>query len=321
MEKKSYAIDDFPKFFWEAMDNNFSNFTQIRYLSALVSEMAYHEVLCEELGKHRRLRVIPCEGFKKIISSKRSTSMSRVFEGGDFREVQTNIDVVSTASTKVILFRFYGHMFISIRGTVPSYANDWKSNFKSRMMGIITYERKLSPMMVHEGFLREAMALFDLLCAKLHNSKPKLLFVTGHSLGGAVATLLSIFLSLSSIRPYSTVVFGSPRVGNWDMNHNLCQLFSSGSFSFVSNDKDMVQTVPWKSRGYVDFPNRIDAFGRIHLPSDSCIGPLQETWAWLRFLWSGFEAHKIEYYRRDCKLAATGQYDARRFCDLKKIVL
>lgn len=72
---------------------------------------------------------------------------------------------------------------------------------------------------------------------------------TGHSLGGALATLAAIdFTSLQSVYPVEIVTFGKPRVGNFEfayfVNSKIKENFR------VINKSDPIPHTPFFDQGY-----------------------------------------------------------------------
>ncbi|RHY55213.1 hypothetical protein DYB37_002549 [Aphanomyces astaci] len=112
-----------------------------------------------------------------------------------------------------------------------------------------------SDVYVHVGFLQAYMALqVDLHDAVRRlprpTNQPLQLFCTGHSLGGALATLCALDMALA--QPNVTVTmynFGSPRVGN----HTFQMLFNATVCGFrVVNDGDVVTQLPKRDYTGVD---------------------------------------------------------------------
>ncbi|KAL3795355.1 hypothetical protein HJC23_009528 [Cyclotella cryptica] len=88
---------------------------------------------------------------------------------------------------------------------------------------------------------------------KLFESNPKYrdeykLYVTGHSLGGALATLFGLYASASSIppQPVTVVSVASPRVGNLEFAALFTEYESQGKIRHlrVANHKDPVTLAP-----------------------------------------------------------------------------
>ncbi|WP_386688559.1 hypothetical protein [Lonepinella sp. MS14437] len=95
---------------------------------------------------------------------------------------------------------------------------------------------------VHQGFYTQALAIikepnFGDFVSNIGNKK---LFLTGHSLGGAVATILSAYLSERGLKPL-LYTYGSPRVG--DVNFVKAYNDKFVHFRHV-NDGDTVPGVP-----------------------------------------------------------------------------
>jgi lipase (class 3) len=97
------------------------------------------------------------------------------------------------------------------RGTQPSRIKDWLTDLKFRMVDLFDAS---DPVGVHRGF----QAALDSVRNKLINAmafhKQRPIFVTGHSLGAALATLAARYLQLRGVPVHSLHTFGSPRVGD-----------------------------------------------------------------------------------------------------------
>ena len=98
---------------------------------------------------------------------------------------------------------------IVCRGTEPNDWNDIRADLDLALVIAETAGR------VHRGFKREVDDLWPRLeQALVNNTQP--LWFTGHSLGGAMATICASRCKLSYIQsnPRALYTFGSPRVGN-----------------------------------------------------------------------------------------------------------
>ena len=85
---------------------------------------------------------------------------------------------------------------------------------------------------VHEGFLGEVDKLWNLILGDLPEDVP--LWVTGHSLGAALATLAGMRYRFEEV-----VTFGEPRVG-----FNIGSAFQSDGHTRIVNGDDPVTLVP-----------------------------------------------------------------------------
>jgi pimeloyl-ACP methyl ester carboxylesterase len=93
---------------------------------------------------------------------------------------------------------------IAFRGTLMSSLHNWKTDLEMTFVG--TPRR-------HHGFNRAWESMKVDVCAWLAQRKPKQITLTGHSLGGAIATVAALDLAKDwSID--EVVVFGCPRVGS-----------------------------------------------------------------------------------------------------------
>lgn len=120
---------------------------------------------------------------------------------------------------------------------------------------------------VHCGFLRQFRSIQDDITRIIHDyviqtEMPRILF-TGHSLGGALATLASLEYGIKYRHvPVNCVTFGSPRVGN-DVFVRYFNHVTDESLRFV-NQEDPIPGVPTELRfehvpgiRYIDRRNRI----------------------------------------------------------------
>lgn len=101
---------------------------------------------------------------------------------------------------------------------------------------------------VHAGFYRQWLDIAPLVDRELKALKgPFTLVCTGHSLGGALATLASLEYA-DKYKALECYTFGSPRVGN----HNFCTAFEEKVPVHwrIVNEKDPVPTLPFGPRFY-----------------------------------------------------------------------
>lgn len=129
---------------------------------------------------------------------------------------------------------------VACRGTEPNDWNDIRADANAVAAVVEAVGR------VHSGFNQEVEDLWPLLeQGLLSNTKP--LWFTGHSLGGAMATLCAGRCKLSKgIRsPEGLYTFGSPRVGDRQYVHFI----KLEHFRWVNNN-DIVTRVPPTWMGY-----------------------------------------------------------------------
>lgn len=129
---------------------------------------------------------------------------------------------------------------IACRGTEPNEWNDLKADLDAQTALAETVGR------VHRGFKKEVDDLWPVLEQSLINNEKPLWF-TGHSLGGAMATICAgrCFLSHINSMPEELQTFGSPRVGNKRYIN-----FVTLNYKRWVNNNDVVTRVPPAWLGY-----------------------------------------------------------------------
>jgi triacylglycerol lipase len=146
-------------------------------------------------------------------------------------------------STQGFVVRNGSILIVAFRGTEPIKADDWLSD-------VNYYQRALAPDvpgLVHGGFANAlgeiASEMVDAV-AELAASKETRVFITGHSLGGALAVLAAALLHFGSRRRIAGVfTYGQPRVGDPAFSAAFNQALGPVTFRYV-NDLDVVPHVP-----------------------------------------------------------------------------
>ena len=127
---------------------------------------------------------------------------------------------------------------LAFRGTEPTELSDVLADLNAIPRGAMTHG------LVHSGFRNEADKIWEAL--KEHQSlhAKKKFYITGHSLGGAMATIAtSRFEEFTKVEQLTT--FGSPRVGTRKFVKNI----ETKHMRFVNNN-DLVTKVPLALMGY-----------------------------------------------------------------------
>jgi uncharacterized membrane protein YkvA (DUF1232 family)/uncharacterized membrane protein YgcG len=137
------------------------------------------------------------------------------------REGRTIITVHDDYSNTHVLVSTDGKtIVVSVRGTssleeIDTDANIAKVPYEHRLLG------EQPDVLVHDGFHKAFISIRDRTIDAVQNSAGDSLLVTGHSLGGALAVLLSLEISmaptaagLSRSTPIECITFGAPQIGN-----------------------------------------------------------------------------------------------------------
>lgn len=156
----------------------------------------------------------------------------------------------STKSAQAIVLEHQAFIVLAFRGT--DEVADWLDNLKFRIQG--TRVGKF-----HRGFLNSVNDLWDAIFEHyqiLQNSASdtttnqyRPLFITGHSLGGAMAVVAAAKLIEQGVPFHSVYTFGQPRVAQRSAKDQINAYAHDRIFRFVNN-ADIVSRVPGPWLGY-----------------------------------------------------------------------
>ncbi len=175
-----------------------------------------------------------------VTRSSRANRSAR-FTGGDIAarcpyQQQEPCHDASPCDAHVLVEDIGDAIVLAFRGTKD--ARDWLTDVEFRKFPLFEAVRRVadhngpvgrSPqkrIKVHEGFLRAIVSLLPKIIEWLEGpdmgSAPKPLLITGHSLGGALASLAAFFLQQRGHPIRAVYTFASPRVGNgaWRDQYN-----------------------------------------------------------------------------------------------------
>jgi hypothetical protein len=160
--------------------------------------------------------------------------------GGGFQLVKTFNS--KETDTQAFLVSNGEYAVLAFRGTEVTKRSDVKTDVQATMFSIIEGR-------VHTGFIRAYKSLEKEIEASLEKVKDLPLYITGHSLGAALATIATQYLERDHIIRYriaACYTFGSPRVGNNEFDRE----FRSAIYRVV-NTTDIVTIIPLLAMGYI----------------------------------------------------------------------
>lgn len=129
------------------------------------------------------------------------------------------------------LSTYQGVQYLTVRGT---------ANLQNAMVDLdihLKQDAKLG-IAVHQGFANAAQAIFN--DAKSYLNKDQVVRTTGHSLGGAAAVMLAMYLQEAGFKVGQLITFGQPKV----TNVGGANTFSNLTLLRVVTTKDIVPLVP-----------------------------------------------------------------------------
>ena len=181
-----------------------------------------------------------------IVKTAQSWNMSLV---RSFSLKETQAYIIGDDNTWILAFR----------GTEPKKIKDWITDFDAKQIGGPTGK-------VHEGFFVALSYIWSDLWNILKEERGfRSLWVTGHSLGGALATLAVAKLRQERGHPVNGLyTFGQPRVGDEEFSTHFNQDFGAYTYRFVNNN-DVVPRVPTRLMNYRDIGTfkYFDQYGKI----------------------------------------------------------
>ena len=137
-------------------------------------------------------------------------------------------------------------IIVAFRGTRPDQLRDWMADFEISQAPFSEYFRAPDAGEVHEGFAYLlARSWKDILAEVLRlQDDAQTLWVTGHSLGGALALMATAAFTFAERLPVNGLyTFGQPRVGDLDFCNQCDSHFGDVMFRFANN-QDIVTRVP-----------------------------------------------------------------------------
>lgn len=168
---------------------------------------------------------------------------------GDFRYFNNK-----ARDTQAFMFRTNEFIVLAFRGSQEF--KDWQTNFSTRLRKV-SIRSKMQPLeedwvpprgQVHRGFQAawesvETSVLRQLQQWNQKTAKPLPLYITGHSLGGALATVAAASLVKRKFNVQGLYTFGQPRAGDLVFATELNTDLEGKVFRFVNNN-DIVPHVP-----------------------------------------------------------------------------
>ena len=182
------------------------------------------------------------------------------FQSGKFWGLG-KVNFFDVEGAQAYLFSNNTDVIITCRGTQPGDMNDIFADLEVFKSDSVTGTK------IHQGFKEEVDKIYNEVEEKVELQQGKKIWATGHSLGGAMATILAQRLEFAGGHDVDTLyTYGSPRAGGprfraWCNKHLNHQRFV--------NNNDVVPCVPsffrWRHTGkchYIKSTGEITNLGR-----------------------------------------------------------
>ncbi|MYD75817.1 MAG: lipase family protein [Gammaproteobacteria bacterium] len=307
-----HAFDEFQDLVSKLPEKGDSRDPIIRYVCALVSELCYHHVPKFEIDGRKRAKVIPSDGYADIIETREAIDIEQYLGNLDLNDRFVVVDRGIVA----VGIRKKERLFIGFRGT--SWLYDWRINIRAAMVDM-PFGHWYGPCgcRVHRGFSEEALRVAVRVMDKIRdmtktNNQKCHLFLTGHSLGGAVAALMQNIIRFESC---STITFGSPRFCN-------AAAYYDSPLNPPTNIRrvdDIVPSIPPKCWGYADHLYELDTSGEKMLRPIRSSGWKHLAWCMRLLLGKDFPPHRMESYRKELGKNAKVQLWNEQLTPYKKL--
>lgn len=227
------------------------------YVACVFAAVAYEKLPQFELKKTKRAKVIPCDRYQAHVA--RWLTKQREADVG---QLDTNaiVEIIVRERTVVAISKLTRVIFISLRGTTISFA-DFKADLDARR---VRYSLGFGESVkLHHGFLDAVLECFDEVIEKVAsiNNEHVPVYITGHSLGGAMAAIFHARLAEREFSPFvpprrhritpsvSCYAFGMPRYGDLAAKSVLPQPYH------IFNEFDAIPTLPPTFIGFADSAN------------------------------------------------------------------
>jgi triacylglycerol lipase len=203
-------------------------------------------------------------------------------KGGELYRSEFGMDatLISADNTQAYVAANPQHLLVAFRGSeAPTSIDglkDWLLTDAVNLL-IVPAERLGTDFVAigvgarfHKGFMGALATIWDPLFAAVEAENKKAdrpLWITGHSLGGALALLATWLFKRRGVGIHQVYTYGAPMVGNADVAQAYAREFPNRIFRYV-NLQDPVPKLPTMS---------LIANGYLHCDKEVCVGEVGET--------------------------------------------
>jgi triacylglycerol lipase len=180
---------------------------------------------------------------------------SRAYSLGPFNSDEPTPTVIQDSKTDaqaIIVLNEYGNIIVAFKGS--SCPRDFVQDAKARQVTELLWTTADAVAKVHTGFLEDFEAIAGKVVSVVRamiatSGQATPVYITGHSLGGALAILCALEFARQKIPVAGVYTFGQPRVGNNVFAGIYNEALHDRTFRIV-NQNDIVPRLPWVWRKY-----------------------------------------------------------------------
>jgi len=231
-ESDTFACGSMCSEMWEDEDDTAVTLSTVRVMAHCCS-VAYHDDITEELLQTPFDSAY--ESDLKLKSLKQQCVINH--DESDIHALVATAHLGIAQEDKVAIIAFRG------TGSVQNVCTDLKlllAPVKAPYIAALAQESHIDNVKVHAGFQDALMAIHTELIEIVTELNCSTIWITGHSLGGALATLVAVELHLAMAQrshgqmSVALCTFGSPRVGNYAFTQ-LVQVSACSSVRVVAD--------------------------------------------------------------------------------------
>ena len=162
------------------------------FISAVFSNVAYCHISELELKNTKNVNLIPSEEYEKSINGflKENIKPTDIRVLLEQAELETTSLIIESQFAVASVVRINNIVFVSLRGTEISNIYDWRINFNA--LKTPPHHSSFPKVKLHRGVYKSVLSFKEQLEKTIMDQFPEdvMIYVTGNSLGGALAAVL-----------------------------------------------------------------------------------------------------------------------------------